>query len=182
MVNARLRSPTRGAASGERALDGPIAELVLARNEPAAEAALAEALDRAAEGGDGPPLGEVYLVGAGPGDADLLTFRALRLMQKADVVLYDRLVDPSIVDLARREAERIYVGKRRAATPARKKSAICCHLAREGSGYAAQRRRPFLFGRGGEEIEPLRSTASRPGVPWCNRRPLGIALPTPAFR
>ena len=131
-VNDKLRSPVARRRFWERVLDGPIAELALAHNEMAAEAALVEALDRAAEGGEGPALGEVYLVGAGPGDADLLTFRALRLMQKADVVLYDRLVDPSIVDLARREAERIYVGKRRAdhALPQEEISDLLVRLAR----------------------------------------------------
>ena len=164
-VNDKLRSPVARLRFWERVLDGPIAELALARNEPAAEAALAEALDRAAEGGEGPSLGEVYLVGAGPGDADLLTFRALRLMQKADVVLYDRLVDPSIVDLARREAERIYVGKRRAdhALPQEEISDLLVRLAREGKRVLRLKGGdPFIFGRGGEEIEKL----AEHGIPF----------------
>ena len=164
-VNDKLRSPVARRRFWERVLDGPIAELALARNEPAAEAAFAEALDRAAEGGEGPSLGEVYLVGAGPGDADLLTFRALRLMQKADVVLYDRLVDPSIVDLARREAERIYVGKRRAdhALPQEEISDLLVRLAREGKRVLRLKGGdPFIFGRGGEEIEKL----AEHGIPF----------------
>ena len=164
-VNDKLESPVARRRFWERALDGPIAELVLARNEPAAEKALAAALERAAEDGRAPPLGEVYLVGAGPGDADLLTFRALRLMQKADVVLYDRLVDPRIVDLARREAERIYVGKRRAdhALPQEEISDLLVRLARQGKRVLRLKGGdPFIFGRGGEEIEKL----AEHGIPF----------------
>ncbi len=158
LVGARLPTARARRRFWERLLEGPIAEMVLANNETAAEAALASAIEREAGGGEIAPSGEVYLVGAGPGDPDLLTFRALRLMQKADVVLYDRLVDARIVDLARREAERIYVGKRRNdhTLPQEEIGELLVRLAREGKRVLRLKGGdPFIFGRGGEEIEKL---------------------------
>lgn len=139
----------------EEILEGPIAEFVLAGREDVAESELSRRLADLTPPSSG---GEVYLVGAGPGDPDLLTFKALRLMQKADVVLYDRLVAPEIVDLTRRDAERIYVGKARAehALPQGNINELLVILAKQGKKVLRLKGGdPFIFGRGGEEIEKL---------------------------
>ncbi len=95
----------------ERVIDGPVGDLFLAGDHKGSEAHLFASLEKSTTSDPTPQTGEVYLVGAGPGDPDLLTFRALRLMQRCDVVLYDRLVSDDILTLVRRDAERIDVGK-----------------------------------------------------------------------
>ena len=140
----------------ERTLDGPVAELALSGREADAAAALERAL-RDTETSS-PGVGEVYLVGAGPGDPDLLTFRAVRLMQQADVVVYDNLVGEGIVDMARRDARRIYVGKeaRNHTLPQDEINELLVRLAQQGKRVLRLKGGdPFIFGRGGEEIETL---------------------------
>lgn len=146
----------------ENIFEGPIAEQMLAGREEAAMAALQDELDEASTG---TVTGEVYLVGAGPGDPDLLTFRALRLMQKADVVLYDNLVSEGVMELVRRDAERIYVGKKRSnhTLPQDDINALLVKLAKEGKRVLRIKGGdPFIFGRGGEEIEKL----AEQGIPF----------------
>jgi uroporphyrin-III C-methyltransferase/precorrin-2 dehydrogenase/sirohydrochlorin ferrochelatase len=143
-------------------LQGPIAERVLAGQEPAAHKMMQEALDAPQ---DALSEGEVYLVGGGPGDPDLLSSKALRLMQQADVVVYDRLVSAPVLDLTRRDAERLYVGKERDrhALPQEEINALLARLAKEGKRVLRLKGGdPFIFGRGGEEIETLMAE----GVPF----------------
>ena len=153
-VKARIAGGTARRRFWERVLEGQIGETFLAGREAEAERLLTASLTA----GTVDEVGEVYLVGAGPGDPDLLTFRALRLMQKADVVLYDRLVAAPIVDLVRKEAERIHVGKERDrhTLPQSRINQLLIDLARSGKRVLRLKGGdPFIFGRGGEEIEHL---------------------------
>ncbi|MDQ2089388.1 siroheme synthase CysG [Marimonas arenosa] len=139
----------------ERMIDGPAGDFFIAGDENRARKQIESDL---AQAGQAKPMGEVYLVGAGPGDPDLLTFRALRLMQRADVVLYDRLIGDEILSLVRRDAERIYVGKAPSNHTMLQEdiSALMVKLAKEGNRVLRLKGGdPFIFGRGGEEIEAL---------------------------
>lgn len=140
----------------EGIFEGPIAEMVYSGQEAAARHALLDVLNRGGTGSPSP--GEVYLVGAGPGNPDLLTFRALRLMQKADVVVYDHLVGEGMLELVRRDAQLVYAGKEsnNHALPQPDINALLVRLAKEGKCVVRLKGGdPFIFGRGGEEMEAL---------------------------
>ncbi len=145
----------------ETVIQGPIAEMVFSGKEEAAREAMHTAVDE----NKMPDRGEVYLVGAGPGDPDLLTFRALRLLQQADVIVYDRLVSEEILDLARRDADLVYVGKERDkhTLPQEDINKMLARVAKKGKRVLRLKGGdPFIFGRGGEEIETL----MQEGVPF----------------
>ena len=149
---------TRRRRFWESMLSGPVAEHLFSSQLEEADLLMENLLEEASKKGDEPPLGEVYLVGTGPGDPDLLTFKALRLMQQADVVLYDRLIGDGILNLVRRDAERIYVGKLpdNHSVPQEEIGKMLIRLAREGKRVLRLKGGdPFVFGRGGEEIEAL---------------------------
>jgi uroporphyrin-III C-methyltransferase/precorrin-2 dehydrogenase/sirohydrochlorin ferrochelatase len=153
-VKQRVTNPVKRRIFWENVFEGVVAEKVLTGDESSAETMLQQML----KDEDNIQRGEVYLVGAGPGDPDLLTFRALRLMQKADVVVYDNLVSKPILEMARRDAERIYVGKKRNdhTLPQEEINELLVRLAKEGKRVLRLKGGdPFIFGRGGEEIETL---------------------------
>ncbi len=147
----------------ERIFSGPVSAQVLSGDEAAGDATFTREL--AASRSSRPTVGEVYLIGAGPGDPDLLTLRALQLLQQADVILYDRLVSQGVLDRARREAERIFVGKNSGAcrTAQERIHELMVSLAERGLRVARLKGGdPLIFGRGGEEIRVL----ARRGIPF----------------
>lgn len=170
-VRARLVDAGARRRYWEGFFDGPIAADVLAGREDAGSEAIAARVNGSLASAEQRSDGEVVLVGAGPGDPGLLTLRALRALQNADVVLYDRLVSPEVLDLARRDAERIYVGKAAGQTHVSQDeiNALLVRLAQSGKRVCRLKGGdPFIFGRGGEELEALAANGVRfevvPGI------------------
>lgn len=159
--------PHKAARSGfwHSLLHGPVADRALNLDESRLEALLVSELSQYESSNNKNIVGTVSLVGAGPGDPDLLTFRALRLIQSADVLVYDRLVSETILDLRRPDSELIYAGKEMAnhSMPQQSINQLLVDLALEGK-YVVRLKGgdPFIFGRGGEEIQTL----SDQGVPF----------------
>jgi len=152
-VKDRLNSIQQRRILWQDVLSGSIAEQVLNGNVQQADEMLYSKLEQ-----EHKKQGEVYLVGAGPGDPDLLTIKALRLMQQADVVLYDRLVNERIIDLCRRDAEFIYVGKSKNYHNISQNKINQLLIDYAQNGFKVLRLKggdPFIFGRGGEEISEL---------------------------
>ena len=152
-VKAKIINPDERRIFWEDLYASPLKEQVFNGNLAEADRLIEQALIEWTK-----PKGEVYLVGAGPGDPELLTLKALRLMQQADVVIYDRLVSEPIMELCRRDAEKIYVGKARSnhAVPQEGINALLVQYAQQGKRVCRLKGGdPFIFGRGGEEIEEL---------------------------
>ncbi|MRI34425.1 uroporphyrinogen-III C-methyltransferase [Endozoicomonas sp. OPT23] len=160
-VNSRFSQLNDRRYFWEKVLTSSAAEKAIQGDLAAAESIFEQQLNDA----EATDVGEVYLVGGGPGDPDLLTFKALRLMQQADVVLHDRLVSEQVLSLCRRDADFIYVGKKRDrhARPQEEINQLLVDHAREGKRVLRLKGGdPFIFGRGGEEIDTL----AEEGIPF----------------
>jgi len=156
----RALAPAARRAFWERLISGRTAAEVLSGNETAAARSFTSELR-----GAGSAPGEVWLIGAGPGDPDLLTLRALQLLQQADVILYDRLVPDAILERARRDAQRVFVGKESGGEQAQQTriNELLVSLARAGKRVVRLKGGDgYVFGRGGEELEALAAA----GIPW----------------
>jgi uroporphyrin-III C-methyltransferase/precorrin-2 dehydrogenase/sirohydrochlorin ferrochelatase len=142
----------------EAVFEGAAAEAMLEGDEPKARALIGEAIEKAT--GEGASQGRVLLVGAGPGDPELLTMKAVRALKSADVIFYDRLVGDGVLDHARREAELVPVGKAKGAHSVPQSEINALLIARAKAGQTVVRLKggdPFIFGRGGEELDALRA-------------------------
>jgi uroporphyrin-III C-methyltransferase/precorrin-2 dehydrogenase/sirohydrochlorin ferrochelatase len=157
----------------ERIVSGSVSTRVLAGDDAGAEKAFESEL-RTSHLTGATGLGEVYLIGAGPGDPDLLTLRALQLLQQADVVLYDRLVPEAVLERSRRDSERVFVGKDAGDHKIQDRiNQLLVDYARRGLRVARLKGGdPFVFGRGGEEIEVL----TRHGIPYISVPGITAAL------
>jgi len=159
-VKQRLSKMSERRRFWEKAFNGLFASQVASGNLTGAEQTLARQLDDPEAS-----QGEIILVGAGPGDAGLLTLRGLQVMQQADVVLYDHLVSDEVLDLVRRDADRICVGKRASAhsVPQEETNRMLVELAKKGKRVVRLKGGdPFIFGRGGEELQ----AAVEAGIPF----------------
>lgn len=155
-VKATIPPGPQRKAFWEEVFEGDVAERVFAGQTDVAEERFLRMLQSFGESTE--RVGEVYLIGAGPGDPDLLTLRAIRLMEKADVAVYDRLVSKEVMNMVRRDATRIYVGKERAnhCVPQSEINQLLVDLARKGKRIVRVKGGdPYIFGRGGEEAEAL---------------------------
>ncbi|MDV7367493.1 siroheme synthase CysG [Acinetobacter baumannii] len=159
-VKEKISNPDERRIFWENLYASPLKEQIFNDNLDVADSMLEQALQEWKA-----PKGEVYLVGAGPGDPELITLKALRLMQQADVVIYDRLVSAPILELCRRDATKIYVGKARSnhSVPQEGINALLVDYAKKGKRVCRLKGGdPFIFGRGGEEIQEL----FQAGVPF----------------
>jgi uroporphyrin-III C-methyltransferase/precorrin-2 dehydrogenase/sirohydrochlorin ferrochelatase len=175
-ANALIRDPARRRAFWRRLVGGPAGRMALAGDEAAARRAVLGDLDAARRAVR--PSGIVHIVGAGPGDPDLLTLRAAQLLQEADIILHDDLVPPAVLGRARRDAELICVGKRKGRARWTQREIEAEMIRRVRAGEIVVRLKagdPFVFGRGGEEVEALRAAGLPVSVVPGITAALGVA-------